>query len=336
LKRLPVVITVLVGLFLTACGQGEATPAAGVQSAPIKIRLGSIPTSGLAVMHVISQPPTGLQLPNTGAYDLEVTQFSGSPEIQQGLATKTLDAGAVGAAAIFPALKQGIGLKVTGELMEERKGWLTSAWMVRKDSGISSLADLRGKTVATNSVGSPVYWTGKGHLDDIGLSPNKDYKVVAVPFANMEKALSAGQVDLAPMIMPFAKAARESGKYNVLFEGTDELNPSVQSLLVFSQDFIDQHRDTVKAFMKDWAAAAEFVRDPANHDAVVEAVAKVTNAPPAALQYVATQDFYYIPENGAPNVESIQLLWDWMVQVGGTDKAYKIEDYLDKELLPGS
>lgn len=341
-------LLLVLALVLAACdtggdqagtGTGEGTPtddaAEPGDEGAVTIRYGSIPTSGLTIGHVLDANPDDLELEGRGsAYELESTYFAGSPDIVQGLAAGTMDAGAVGATAIFPLFRQGVEVRIVGEYFEERSDFLTPSYLARAGSGIESVEDLRGRTVATNSVGSPIYWTAIGHLREHGMEAEEDYTIVAVPFPNMLDALDAGEVDAAPIIMPWLRPALDSGDYDVLFSDTDVQDPYVQSLLVFSKAFLDEHPDAAKAFIADWAASAEFVRDEANHASVVEAVAEITNTPAENLAYVATQDHYFFPERGAPNVEAIQQNWDWFHEVGGIDEPYDVEDYIDPEFRP--
>lgn len=312
-----------------------AEPADEPADAPT-VRIGQIPTSGLVIGHVLDQQPEGLELTGRdSAYELEVTQFSGSPDIVQGIAAGTLDGGAVGATAIFPLLRQEVGVTIVGEYFEERSDYLSPSFLTTADSGITSIEDLRGKTVGINSVGSPVYWAAVGHLRaEAGLEPDEDYTVVAVPFPNMLDALDAGEIDIAPIIQPWLAPALESGKYSPLFDDTDVQDPYVQSLMVLRNDFIEEHPDATAAFVADWAASAEFVRDPANHDAVVQAVADATSVPAENLGYVATEEHYYFPEQGMPNIEAIQSNWDWFFDVGGIDEQFDVNDYVNPDLLP--
>ena len=300
------------------------------------IRIGQIPTSGLVIGHVLDQQPEGLELAGRDVdYSLEVTQFSGSPDIVQGIAAGTLDGGAVGATAIFPLFRQDVGVTIVGEYFEERSGYLSPSFLTRADSGITSIEDLRGRTVGINSVGSPVYWAAVGHLRaEAGLEPDEDYTVVAVPFPNMLDALDSGEIDIAPIIQPWLVPALETGDYAPLFDDTDVQDPYVQSLMVFRNDFIEEHPDATAAFVDDWAAAAEFVREPANHDAVVQAVADATSVPAENLGYVATEEHYYFPEQGAPNIEAIQSNWDWFYEIGGIDEQFDVNDYVISDSQP--
>jgi ABC-type nitrate/sulfonate/bicarbonate transport system substrate-binding protein len=319
-------------LALAACGDGGS--AAADSGGTPTIRVGTITTSGLATLHLMQSTPDNLALSDGTAYKTQFNGFAGSPDILQGLATGTLDAGAVGATGLFPAIKQGVKLKITGELFEEKSGSLSTTWLTKKDSPVKTAADIKGKTIATNSVGSPVYYIAKSYFGAAGATMDKDYKVVAVPFPNSSQALDSGQVDVAPVIQPQLGAALASGKYNVLFKDTDVQDPYVQTLLVFRQSFIDQHPDAVKAFMADYGKSAAYAADPANKQNVIASVSAVTKAPASSLGYIGTDQYYYIPPKGAPQVDAIQKNWDWYKDQGGVDQSYKVTDFIDNSLLP--
>ena len=81
--------------------------------------------------------------------------------------------------------------------------------MVRADSGIDRIEDLKGKIVATNA-----HRRRGGHgleamLLQHGLEDKRDYQVVEIEFPNMLAAIEAKKIDLATLIMPFAIEAHK-------------------------------------------------------------------------------------------------------------------------------
>ena len=53
--------------------------------------------------------------------------------------------------------------------------------MVRKDSGIQTVADLKGKVVAVNGLGSGVHMAMTAMLQKHGLQDKRDYIVIEAP-----------------------------------------------------------------------------------------------------------------------------------------------------------
>src|SRR5918996_981199 len=72
------------------------------------------------------------------AYDIEWHEFSGTALGVQGLAAGTLDCATVGGLSVANGLDKGADIAILGEFIEEREGYMSTAWMVRKDSGIES------------------------------------------------------------------------------------------------------------------------------------------------------------------------------------------------------
>ncbi|MBR6568035.1 MAG: TAXI family TRAP transporter solute-binding subunit [Clostridia bacterium] len=66
-----------------------------------------------------------------------------------------------------------------------------------KSSGISSLADLKGKTVAVGDVGSGVYYNATQILEAAGLDIDKDINKVTASFGDSATQLKDGSIDAA-------------------------------------------------------------------------------------------------------------------------------------------
>src|SRR6267154_2412325 len=69
-------------------------------------------------------------------------------------------------------------------------GHYTNQFFVLKDSPIQKVADLKGKVVATNAVGSAVDIAMRAMLRKHGLEDKRDYTVVEAPFPTMKAMLA--------------------------------------------------------------------------------------------------------------------------------------------------
>ncbi len=69
-------------------------------------------------------------------------------------------------------------------------------FMVRSNSGIKSLADLRGKRVALSAPGSTAVFMAESALEAYGLT-RKDYKPMLLSYAEQADALRDGTIDMA-------------------------------------------------------------------------------------------------------------------------------------------
>lgn len=325
-------------LVLAGCGNdgGDADgngPAAGSEAGPpeepVTIRLGYLPSvTGSADYSVMITHPE--VTPNRGTwYELEFSEYPGTPPIVQGLATGTLDAGVVGSLTVASGLERGADLVLTAQHVEEREGWGESVWMVRSGE-ISSAADLKGATVATNQAGSyPDHVADAWISEQAGLVAGEDYEVVEIPFPQMQDALEAGQIDLANLPANFVPRALATGELEILFGATDVHEPMILTLQAFNRDFVEENEAAVKAFLEDFVAATRFVADPDNYTAVVESFAETSGQPVEQLDgYLLTeQDLYRTPE-GAIDVELVQRNWVFFADQGAFAGGLNAEDYV--------
>jgi NitT/TauT family transport system substrate-binding protein len=86
----------------------------------------------------------------------------------------------------------------------------TQGIYVMPDSGITTLAGLKNKTVAINAPKNILYLLTASVLAEHGLSADSVKFVTTIPFPAMPAALKAGQIDAAVLPEPFASIAEQS------------------------------------------------------------------------------------------------------------------------------
>ena len=294
---------------------------------PVTIRMGwGIPAE--EIHYVMLNDPS--KAPNLGRYYTIVwNQFAGTALGVQGIAAGTLDAATVGSLSMPNGIEQGADIVTVGEFIEERSPYFSTAWLVKKDSGIKTLADLRGKNVATAAIGGSTDYIQDFYIrDKAKLLPGTDYKKIELPFAQQQEAMTTGKIDLGIYPQPFYGRAMATGLFTPLFRLTDAQNPFVQLMQGFSGDFVRKNPLAVRKFMEDWVTVANYVKDPANRSAVMAATASVTKIPVAVLdKFLLTNDDFYRPTHGAVNVTALQKNWDFFRSEGGIKKTLKGSDY---------
>jgi ABC-type nitrate/sulfonate/bicarbonate transport system substrate-binding protein len=248
----------------------------------------------------------------------------------QGIAAGTLDAATIGSLSMPNGIEQGADIVVTGEFIEERSPYFSTAWMAKKGSGITSVADLRGKNVATSAIGGSTDYVQDFYIrDKAKLLPGTDYKKIELPFAQQQEALTTGKIDLGIFPQPFYGRAMATGLFTPLFRIIDAQNPFVQLMQGFSGDYVRKNPVTVRKFMEDWVTVANYVKDPANRDTVIAATSGVTKIPVAVLdKFLLTNDDFYRPVHGAVNVAALQKNWNFFHAEGGIKKPLTVTDYV--------
>lgn len=127
-------------------------------------------------------------------------------------------------------------------------------WLVREDSNIKSAKDLIGKKVAINYLGSCAELLFSEYLRQNGIDRNQ-INFVVMPDNQAEQALRQGMIDVAGIHSTFQMAARNRGGVRVLVNSYDIGSAagngpaSSYSVRAFSEDFIRDYPDVVKAYI---------------------------------------------------------------------------------------
>ena len=195
---------------------------------------------------------------------------------------------------------------VCDESQDGVPGHGTNEFMVRNDSRIQKVEDLKGKVLATNAMGSAVDIAMRAMLREHGLEANKDYTIVEAPFPAMRAVLAEKKVDLISAVPPFSLDPDLRAMARTLFTQKDAFGTTQLTIWTARTGFIAKNRAALVDFMEDTLRAIRWYTDPANHAEAVAIVARLNKAPPARLDWAfGTRDQYRDP-NGMPNLGALQ------------------------------
>jgi NitT/TauT family transport system substrate-binding protein len=169
---------------------------------------------------------------------------------------------------------------VTGETVETQAN-PTTHLIVRADSPIRSVADLKGRVVATPTLGAVIHAALLHGLKRNGIDP-ASIRAIEVPFPNMADQLKAGNVDAVEALDPFAGQLLAAGNRSIgdplLWEGDDVL----YTFWIAQGKWAETHRETIEA----WAASLQQGKDfiDANPEEARAILAKYTRLPAAVVE----------------------------------------------------
>lgn len=119
-------------------------------------------------------------------------------------------------------------------------------------SSIGSVKDLKGKKVAVSALGSRSDLIARVILRRAGLDPVRDVEIVAAGLAPARAlAISKNLVQGAPLSEELAAEAKKLGIKTLEVKAV----PVVTDLLVTTRSFIKKDEETIRRFMKGYAAA---------------------------------------------------------------------------------
>ena len=146
--------------------------------------------------------------------------------------------------------------------------------LARADSGITSAADLAGKTVAIPSFGNTQHLSLLAMLSANGLAPTTSGGTVnVVPASNADVAnlMDQKNIDAALVPEPWGTIL-ENGGANVVLD-YDQVDPNgipATTVVIVRKDFLDAHPDAVQKFIDAHKAATDYINaNPADAMAAV-------------------------------------------------------------------
>ncbi|HWQ20893.1 MAG TPA: ABC transporter substrate-binding protein [Methanotrichaceae archaeon] len=135
-------------------------------------------------------------------------------------------------------------------------------WLVRDDSPIKTVADIakqdRPVKIGTLALGICVDTEDNALLRKNNI-PKDKIEYVVLPDPEQIQALKQGLIDVAILHPPFFTAAESQGGVRVLATSTDAFGSAGgTSLLFFTKDFIKNHPDAVRKFIKAYKATEQW------------------------------------------------------------------------------
>ena len=310
---------------------GLCTPA---RAAPVTIRVGWVVVPASSAALVLAKKDL---LANFGkSYVAETIHFEGTPPVITALAAGELEIGPLAFSSFALALQNAHmdDLRVIcDEIQDGVPGHGTNQFMVLKDGPIKKVADLKGKVLATNVMGSAVDIAMRAMLRRSGLEANKDYTIIEAPFPAMRAILAEKKADLISAVPPFALDPNLTAIADTLFTQKDAFGITQLTMWTARTGFIQEHRAALVDFLTDVVRAIRWYTDPKNHQEAVDVVAKLNKAPPARMEWAFGPKDQYRDPNGTPNLEALQNNLQLQKQVGLLSADIDARKYSDLSMV---
>ncbi|HET8850034.1 MAG TPA: ABC transporter substrate-binding protein [Marinobacter sp.] len=220
--------------------------------------------------------------------DAELIEFTSGTDLIKAIVGGQLDIGVLGFSNAFTWASRGADLKIVGGA---QRGY--HAMLVREDSGIDDIADLKGKNLASQKQGSTADIVLKGvTLAEAGVQP-EDLNILGVAPAVAIQSLVGGRVDSAFLFEPYASIAKLVAPVKEIYE-IGEVWPFPCMVVITSGATLENRKDVV------WAAL----------DAQREAIGMLENAPeqaaPLITDYFLKEDVIESRDQG--NIPAVEVI----------------------------
>ena len=187
--------------------------------------------------------------------DLDLVYTSGSGETLQPVIAGAVDLGfAVGTTGAMAAYVKGAPVRIVGA---EATG-AADYWYAKTDSGIRSLKDTNGKTIAFSTNGSSTHSIVLAFLKEFGLTAKP------TPTGNPSSTLTAvmtGQVDVGWASPPFGLKEMEAGQTHLVAKATDAAIVRGQTIrvIVANADALAKRREVIARFMDAYRETIDYM-----------------------------------------------------------------------------
>lgn len=142
------------------------------------------------------------------------------------------------------------GLPEGGVGADEARDYDDTGLYASADSGITSIADLEGKTISVPARNAQMEVVIANELEKAGIDPKTGVNWVVLDFTSAVAGLEAGTVDAAGLVSPFTAEAEEAGHTYLSSPSVAFFQEGAVGLWVAGTSTVDENSEAVAAFQR--------------------------------------------------------------------------------------
>lgn len=323
------ILTIVLAGLAFAANHGRAS------AEPVKIRAGWVVAPASLLPVLFAKP--GLAKHQGQSYSFEPINIRASPLQITALAAGEIEIAALGFSS-FPFAVENAGLSdlriIAHEITDGAGDNFSTHFMVRKGGGIGTPADLKGKVVAVNGLGTGVHMALRAMLHKYGLEDRRDYTTIEAPFPTMKAVLLEGKADLVVTTTPFVFDPEFNEKARTLFTQKDAMGPSELSFWTARGEFLAKNSAAMIDFLEDGLDALHWYLDPRNRTEAIGIIAGFVKQPPERFQsWIFTKNDFYRDPAGLVDLAVLQRNVDLMRELGFISRPLEVARYNGLDLV---
>ncbi|NHA68542.1 taurine ABC transporter substrate-binding protein [Phycicoccus flavus] len=259
------------------------------------------------------------------------TNFASGGDVVQAYAGKSIDLGLMGSSPATKTLSAPLNLPLKVVWIYDVIGAAES--LVVRDKGITDLQGLKGKTIAT-PFGSTAHYSLLQALQDAGMDPNSDVKLINLEPDKMPAAWQGKQIDAAWVWDPTLTELKKTGTTILSSADTAKAGKPTFDVGTATSDFVEKNPE----FMVQWAKAQDYAVKMISDEPgkAAESIAVELGIPPAEVEkQFAGYEFLPASEQagadylGGKMGKDLAQTAKFLLSQGGIDKVAPEATYAD-------
>jgi taurine transport system substrate-binding protein len=250
------------------------------------------------------------------------SRFESGGDVIQAFGSGSVDVGLIGSSPATRALSAPLNIDIKVVWIHDVIGDAES--LIARDATVKDISGLRGKTVAV-AFSSTAHYSLLQALQDAGLDPASDVKIINLAPENMPAAWQGKQIDAAWVWDPTLSELRSSGGTAVLSSAdTAEAGKPTYDLGAATTEFVEANPEFMRVWAKAQDAAVTMIRDEPQ-EAAVSVAATLGISPEDVQKQFAGYQFLGAEEQAAPEflggkmAEDLQATAGFLLQQGGIE-----------------
>ena len=227
-------------------------------------------------------------------YNIKWIKFDSGADVNTAFIAKELDFGALGSSPVARGLSEPLNIPYRVAFVLDVAGD-NEALVARNGSSINTIADLRGKKVAT-PFASTAHYSLLAALAQNGLSTN-EFQLVDLQPPAILAAWERGDIDAAYTWLPTLDQLRSTGKDLITSRQLAKEGKPTLDLGVVSTEFADAHPEVVDTWRQQQARALTLISD--DPEAAAKAVSAEIGLTPEETAGQLKQGVFLTPDEVA-------------------------------------
>jgi ABC-type nitrate/sulfonate/bicarbonate transport system substrate-binding protein len=129
------------------------------------------------------------------------------------------------------------------------------SFLVRRDSSIKRIQELKGQKIAVTSFGATSYWLTAVAFNALGMDVQKDVKIQTGAPAVLLSSLAKGEIVSVTLWEPYVTQAIKTGDFKILVDPAEIYTSKYKeqfyhTCISVQGDFYDKNRDPLRQFLR--------------------------------------------------------------------------------------